>query len=49
MLRKKIGDLPNKKVSDRTINNILISKKTVKVKLNPNMLHQVLDTLQIKH
>ena len=49
MLRKKIGDLPNKKVSDRTIINILISKKTVKVKLNPNMLHQVLDTLQIKH
>ena len=37
------------KFTDAAVNAILNSKKTVLVELGPNMLHEVLDTLKVKH
>tara|TARA_B100000959_G_scaffold255528_1_gene287961 strand:+ start:756 stop:1880 length:1125 start_codon:yes stop_codon:yes gene_type:complete len=49
ILRTKIIEKRIKKLSERDIDGIVESKKTAKVKLGPNMLHEILDTLQIKH
>ena len=49
ILRTKIIEKRIKKLSKRDIDGIVESKKTAKVKLGPNMLHEILDTLQIKH
>ena len=50
IIQKKIASNTAKKVANKiTIKNILKTKKTVNVKLGPNLLHEVLDVLQIKH
>ena len=49
ILRTKIIEKRIKKLSERDIDGIVESKKTAKVKLGPNVLHEILDTLQIKH
>jgi len=49
ILRTKIIEKRIKKLSKRDIDGIIESKKTAKVKLGPNMLHEMLDALQIKH
>ena len=49
ILPTKIIEKRIKKLSKRDIDGIIESKKTAKVKLGPNMLHEILDTLQIKH
>ena len=50
IIQKKIASNTAKKVANKiTIKNILKTKKTVNVKLGPNLLHGVLDVLQIKH
>jgi len=48
VLRKK-GNYQKKKFTDTAVNAILKRKKTILVKLGPNMLHEVLDALQVKH
>jgi len=48
VLRKK-KTYQKMKFTDTAVNAILNSKKAVVVKLGPNMLHEVLDTLQVKH
>ena len=49
VLRTKIGEKHTKKLADTDIDNILENKKTSKVKIGPNILHEMLDTLQVKH
>ena len=49
VLRTKIGEKHTKKIADTDIDNILENKKTSKVKIGPNILHEMLDTLQVKH
>ena len=49
ILRTKIIEKRIKKLSERDIDGIIKSKKTAKVNLGPNVLHEILDTLQIKH
>ena len=49
ILRTKIVEKRMKKLSGRDIDNIIENKKTSKVKLGPNMLHEILDMLQVKH
>ena len=49
VLRTKIGENHTKKLADTDIDNILENKKTSKVKIGPNILHEMLDTLQVKH
>lgn len=48
MLRKKNKKVISKKTT-KNIGEIIKSKKALKVKLGPNMLHDVLDTLKVKH
>ena len=48
VLRRK-ETYQKKKFTDTAVNAILKRKKTIPVKLGPNMLHEVLDTLQVKH
>ena len=49
ILRTKIIEKRIKKLSERDIDGIIKSKKTARVNLGPNVLHEILDTLQIKH
>ena len=49
ILRVKINEKRVKILSSKAINNIVKSKKAVSVKLGPNMLHEILDTLKVKH
>ena len=49
VLRTKIGEKHTKKLAGTDIDNILENKKTSKVKIGPNILHEMLDTLQVKH
>ena len=38
-----------KKLSNEAIGSIMASKKTVGVKLGPNIIHEILDALEVKH
>jgi len=49
ILRVKIDEKRVKKLSGKMINNIVKSKKTVSIKLGPNMVHEILDMLKVKH
>ena len=49
ILRTKIIEKRIKKLSERDIDGVIKSKKTARVNLGPNVLHEILDTLQIKH
>ena len=49
ILRTKIEEKRMKKLSDKALDNIIKSKKTVSVKLGPNMLHEMLDALEVEH
>ena len=49
MLRKKTRKIVNKKTTVKNIAEIIKTKKAVKIGLGPNMLHNVLDTLKVKH
>ena len=48
-LQTKIVEKYDKKLSNTTISSIMASKKTVSVKLGPNIIHEILDALEVKH
>ena len=48
-LQTKIVEKYDKKLSYTAISSIMASKKTVSVKLGPNIIHEILDTLEVKH
>ena len=49
LLRTKVLERPQSKISNSTINHILKSRKAVSIKSGPNMIHEVLDSLEVKH
>ena len=49
LLRTKVLEKPQSKISNSTINHILKSRKAVSIKSGPNMIHEVLDSLEVKH
>ena len=48
-LQTKIVEKHGKKPSNEAISSIMASKKTVSVKLGPNIIHEILDALEVKH
>ena len=48
-LQTKIEEKRGKKLSNEAIGSIMASKKTVGVKLGPNIIHEILDALEVKH
>ena len=48
-LQTKIVEKHGKKLSNEAIGRIMTSKKTVGVKLGPNIIHEILDALEVKH
>ena len=48
-LQTKIVEKHGKKLSNEAIGSIMASKKTVGVKLGPNIIHEILDALEVKH
>ena len=48
-LQTRIVEKYDKKLSNTTISSIMASKKTVSVKLGPNIIHEILDALEVKH
>ena len=48
ILRTKIVQKHEKIISNKIVNEIIQKKKTVTVKLNPNIIHEILDSLEIK-
>ena len=49
MARRKVVEKNSKNPSTKDTENIIKSKKTVKVKLGPNIIHEILDALEVKH
>jgi len=49
LLRTKIVDKNTKKVSENSIRNILKNRRIVTVKLGPNVVHEILDSLEVDH
>ena len=49
ILQAKITDKHKKKVSVKIINDILKNKKDVTVRLGPNIVHEILDSLEVEH
>ena len=49
ILQAKITDKHKKKVSVKIINDILKNKKDVTVRLCPNIVHEILDSLEVEH
>ena len=49
ILQTKIVEKHGKKLSNEAIGSIMASKKTVGVKLGPNIIHEILDALEVKH
>lgn len=47
--RRKVVEKNSKNPSTKDTENIIKSKKTVKVKLGPNIIHEILDALEVKH
>ena len=48
-LQTRIVEKYDKKLSNTAISSIMASKKTVSVKLGPNIIHEILDALEVKH
>ena len=48
-IQTKIVEKHGKKLSNTAISSIMASKKTVSVKLGPNIIHEILDALEVKH
>ena len=48
-LQTKIVEKHGKKLSNEAIGSIMASKKTVGVKFGPNIIHEILDALEVKH
>ena len=48
-LQTKIVQKHGKTLSNESIGSIMASKKTVSVKLGPNIIHEILDALEVKH
>ena len=48
-LQTKSVEKYDKKLSNKAISSIMASKKTVSVKLGPNIIHEILDALEVKH
>ena len=48
-LQTKIAEKHGKKLSNEAISSIMTSKKTVGVKFGPNIIHEILDALEVKH
>ena len=48
ILQAKITDKHKKKVSNKIINNILKNKKDVTIRLGPNIVHEILDSLEVE-
>jgi len=48
-LQTKSVEKYDKKLSNTAISSIMASKKTVSVKLGPNIIHEILDALEVKH
>jgi len=48
-LQTKIVEKYDKKLSNKAISSIMASKKTVSMKLGPNIIHEILDALEVKH
>ena len=48
-LQTKIVEKYDKKLSNKAISSIMASKKTVDVKFGPNIIHEILDALEVKH
>ena len=49
LLRTKIVDKNTKKVSENSIRNILKNRRIVTVKLGPNVVHEILESLEVDH
>ena len=49
ILQTKIEEKRAKKLSNEAIGSIMANKKTVGVKLGPNIIHEILDALEVKH
>ncbi len=49
ILRTNIDDKRMKKFSSKAIDSIVTNRKTVSAKLGPNMIHEILDALEVKH
>ena len=49
LARRKVVEKNSKNPSTKDIENVIKSKKTVKVKLGPNIIHEILDALEVKH
>jgi len=49
LLQTKITHKPNRKISKRKIEDIIKNKKSVAVKLGPNMVHDILDSVENEH
>jgi len=49
VIQTKIVEKHGKKLSNKDIDTIMKSKKIVSVKLGPNIIHEMLDALEVKH
>jgi hypothetical protein len=48
-IQRKIIEKDTKKPSSAIVDSIMTSQKTVSVKLGPNIIHEILDALEVKH
>jgi len=48
-IQRKIIEKDTKKPSSAVVDSIMTSQKTVSVKLGPNIIHEILDALEVKH
>ena len=48
-LRTKIKNEYDAKILNKDLEKLLRSRKIVSVKLGPNMIHEILDSLELKH
>ena len=49
IIQTKIEEKHSKESSTKDIDGILKNKKIVRVKLGPNIIHEMLDALEVKH
>ena len=49
VLRTKIEEKRMKRLSGKAIDSIVKNKKTANTKLGPNMVHEILDSLEADH
>jgi hypothetical protein len=48
-IQRKIVEKDTKKPSSKAVDSIMTGQKTVSVKLGPNIIHEILDALEVKH